>query len=197
MRVKKGAGKPKFSDVFCGPYHTFALTQKGDVYVWGLNNYGQLCTGDNINRYQPELLEEAWLSGRGQVAVAKDLCVASGSHHTVIYCDGDVLTCGRREYGRLGLGKDSEEPKLPTLVTSLKGVKVVAVEAGGACSFVITATGEVYSWGMGTNLQLGMSDEEDVWTPEKVVGKKIENRRTLSLSVGGQHTALLVAIEAD
>ena len=41
---------------------------------------------------------------------------------------------------------------------------------------------------MGTNLQLGMSDEEDVWTPEKM-----ENRRTLAVSVGGQHTALLVS----
>ena len=35
-----------------------------------------------------------------------------------------------------------------------------------------------------------MSDEEDVWTPERVTGKKMENRRTLSVSVCGQHTAL-------
>ena len=62
----------------------------------------------------------------------------------------------------------------------LKGVKVVTVAAGGACSFVVTATGELYGWGMGTNLQLGMSDEEDVWTPERVTGKKMENRRTLT-----------------
>ena len=75
----------------------------------------------------------------------------------------------------------------------LKGVKVVTVAAGGACSFVVTATGELYGWGMGTNLQLGMSDEEDVWTPERVTGKKMENRRTLAVSVGGQHTALLVS----
>ena len=95
-------------------------------------------------------------------------------------------------YGRLGLGKDTEEPNLPTQVEGLKGVKVVTVAAGGACSFVVTATGELYGWGMGTNLQLGMSDEEDVWTPERVTGK-MENRRTLAVSVGGQHTALLVS----
>ena len=75
----------------------------------------------------------------------------------------------------------------------LKGVKAVTVAAGGACSFVVTAMGELYGWGMGTNLQLGMSDEEDVWTPERVTGKKMENRRTLAVSVGGQHTALLVS----
>ena len=33
FRVKKGAGKPKFSDVFCGPYHTFAATQRGEVCI--------------------------------------------------------------------------------------------------------------------------------------------------------------------
>ena len=83
------------------------------------------------------------------------------------------------------------EPSAP--VEGLKGVKVVTVAAGGACSFVVTATGELYGWGMGTNLQLEMSDEEDVWTPERVTGKKMANRRTLAVSVGGQHTALLVS----
>ena len=39
--------------------------------------------------------------------------------------------------------------------------------------------GEVYSWGMGTNLQLRMSDEEDQWSPVRV-------------SAGGQHTAILM-----
>ena len=119
------------------------------MYVWGLNNYGQLCTGDSKNRYQPELLEGGLIVGRG-LGVAKDFCVASGGHHTVVCCDGEVFTCGRKEYGRLGLGKDTEEPNLPTQVEGLKGVKVVTVAAGGACSF---ATGGLYSWGMGTNLQ--------------------------------------------
>ena len=39
-------------------------TQRGEVYVWGLNNYRQLCTGDSKNRYQPELLEGGLIGGR-------------------------------------------------------------------------------------------------------------------------------------
>ena len=163
------------------------------MYVWGLNNYGQLCTGDQTTRYQPHRLDDSWVGGRGGVGGAEGFAIASGQHHMVVCCDGDVLTCGRREYGRLGLGEDSEEPSVPTHVESLKGVKAKSVEAAGSCSFVVTATGELYSWGMGTNLQLGMSDEEDVWTPAKVTGKKIENCRILSASAGGQHTALIVS----
>ena len=67
--------------------------------------------------------------------------------------------------------------------------------AGGSCSFLVTREGELYSCGMGTNLQLGMSDEEDVWTPVRVTGKKIEGLRTLSVSAGGQHTALLMTTD--
>ena len=46
--------------------------------------------------YQPELLEGGLIGGRG-LGVAKDFCVASGGHHTVVCCDGEVFTCGRKE----------------------------------------------------------------------------------------------------
>ena len=114
FKVKKGAEKLKFTDIFCGLYQTFAVTQKGAVYTWGLNNFGQLCTGDKENKFQPVLLKDGWIGGRGQGGVvggAKNFGVASGSHHTVVCCGGEVLTCGRKEYGRLGLGKDCEEPE--------------------------------------------------------------------------------------
>ena len=78
--------------------------------------------------------------------------MASGGHHTVVCCDGEVFTCGRKEYGRLGLGKDTEEPNLPTQVEGLKGVKAVTVVAGGGvfvCHGIVTAMGELYSWGWG------------------------------------------------
>ena len=171
------------------------MTQSGNVYVWGLNNYGQLCTGHKENRYQPEQLDDNWIGGRGQggVGVAKEFAIAGGSHHTVVCCRDDVLTCGRKEYGRLGLGEECNEPIVPTQIEEgVKRVKVVTVEAGGSCSFLITAGGEVYSWGMGTNLQLGMSDEEDRWSPVRVTGKKIEGLRALAVSAGGQHTAILM-----
>ena len=63
-----------------------------------------LCTGDSRNRYQPE---GGLIGGRG-LGVAKDF---SGGHHTVVCCDGEVFTCGRKEYGRLGLGKDTNHSK--------------------------------------------------------------------------------------
>ena len=53
------------------------------------------------------------------------------------------------------------------------------------------ASGEVLSWGMGTNGQLGHSDDEDAWTPTNMQGKQLETRGVQLVSGGGQHTLLL------
>jgi regulator of chromosome condensation len=57
---------------------------------------------------------------------------------------------------------------------------------------VILKTGIAYSWGMGTNGQLGLGHEDDVTVPATIKGKQLENRLVLAASAGGQHTVLLV-----
>ena len=36
--------------------------------------------------------------------------------------------------------------------------------------------GKVYSWGMGSNNQLGSGDEEDVFVPTPVGGKQLQSK---------------------
>ncbi len=182
--------KPKFVDIFCGSYHTFARTTGDWVYGWGLNNYGQLGTGDSNNRFQPQKLKKKWLEGSS--GEYTNLCIAGGLHHTVMCNDGDLFVMGRPEYGRLGLGADmTGEILIPRKVSDVSAIKQVA--AGSACSFAVNHSGGVYSWGMGTNLQLGTGEEEeDMWKPTKVGGKNLEGKKVLAASLGGQHTALLV-----
>ena len=184
---KRGKAAPKFTDVFCGSYHTFAYAKEDScLYVWGLNNYGQLGTGDTVSKYQPHVIDVHEWFGDG----VGDLQIAGGQHHSVFCHNGSVYVVGRKEYGRLGLGKEVEEPHLPLKVPALTNVSSVA--AGVACSFAVTSTGEAYSWGMGTNMQLGSGSDEDVWTPGRVKGKNLENCHVLAISAGGQHTAMLV-----
>lgn len=60
------------------------------------------------------------------------------------------------------------------------------------CFFFLS--GEVYSWGMGSNMQLGMGDDDsDLWTPTKIKGKALENKLVKSVSAGGQHTVILAS----
>lgn len=50
-----------------------------------------------------------------------------------------------------------------------------------------------FSWGMGTNGQLGLGHEDDVLEPTTIKGKQLENRLVFLASAGGQHTVLLAA----
>ena len=198
FRKLRGHPVPKFSDVFCGAYHTFAVTRDKAVYAWGLNNYGQLGTADVESRYQPERLPPDWLTGdvendQPDSSVPDQIEIAGGQHHSIACRNGKLYAMGRKEYGRLGLGEDCEEPAGPMQIAGVEGVKTVA--GGTACSFAVTDGGEGYAWGMGTSLQLGTGTEDDRWTPEKMTGKKMDGRKVLLSSAGGQHTALLVTAQ--
>ena len=194
FRKVKGVPKPKFVDVFCGPYHTFARAQNDRLYAWGLNNYGQLGVDDTDSRYNPELLPTDWIKDENSPEPTKceNLDISGGQHHTVVCQNGRVYTLGRKEYGRLGLGENSDEPRVPRNVPDVNDV--IRVAAGSACTFAVTKSGDVYSCGMGTNLQLGSGEEDDLWSFTKILGKKLENRDVIASSAGGQHTALLVSL---
>lgn len=47
--------------VAAGYMHTCAVVSPGDVCCWGYNEYGQLGTGDNLDRFFPIFLSGLWL----------------------------------------------------------------------------------------------------------------------------------------
>ncbi|XP_068425041.1 regulator of chromosome condensation [Clinocottus analis] len=178
-------GKVHFIDAFCGAYLTFAVSRAGPVYGFGLSNYHQLGTKTTQMFFVPVKL-----------ACFKNSTIhwvdfSGGQHHSLcLDAEGQVYSLGRAEYGRLGLGKGAEEKSEPTPVTGMEPVSWLS--CGASVSFAVTREGSVYSWGMGTNLQLGTGMEDDEWSPVKMTGKQLENRVVLKASSGGQHTVLLV-----
>jgi len=51
--------------------------------------------------------------------------------------------------------------------------------------------GDLYSWGTGTNGNLGTGDVKDVDEPVLVKGKQLEGKTVVRVSGGGQHTLAL------
>ncbi|KAM6910456.1 regulator of chromosome condensation [Xenentodon cancila] len=184
-QMVKLKGKVHFNDVFCGAYFTFAVSREGYVYGFGLSNYHQLGTKSTKMCFVPVKLTcfknstTTWVDFSG------------GQHHTLcLDAEGQVYSLGRAEYGRLGLGQGAEEKSEPVPVMGVEPAK--AVTCGASVSYAVTKEGSVYAWGMGTNLQLGTGEEDDEWSPVKMMGKQLENREVLMASSGGQHTVLLV-----
>jgi len=181
-----------FADVWAGSYDTLALSTDNEVLVCGLNNYNQLGVpkGKVIHTLtKSKALTEAAANcgGWAQIVV--------GQHHTLaLDAAGNVHALGRVEYGRLGLGEqrqvDATEPV--QVGGALEGKKCIDVSAGTTVSFAVTERGECYSWGMGSNGQLGQSsDEDDAWEPGTMLGKQLEQRKVMAVSGGGQHTVLI------
>lgn len=153
-----------------GSYHSFVITAVGNtVYSCGLNNYSQLGLGDLETRY---LLEEViQLDG-------KDIIIAKGGvHHSLVLSnDGKTYAFGRGDSGQLGV-KDMEgksagaystipyQVQFPSsassssnssLSSNINEIVVIGIACGGNHNLVLTSTNDVYSWGYGDMLALGM-----------------------------------------
>lgn len=185
VKVKKGLGGSGFSKIWAGSYNTVALTKSGEVVVMGLNNYNQMGKKDGLTFFMPVISRN--------LSSHKWDTLSMGQHHTLGLEEGDqgrVFGLGRSEYGRLGLGEDTEDAKTASLVSGMTE-PCCQVACGSAVSFAVTSSGEVWVWGMGTNGQLGLGGEDDVWKPVKMGGKQLENRSVIAVSSGGQHTVLI------
>jgi len=175
-----------FKDVWAGSYNTVALTQDGEVLVMGLNNYSQMGldhTKAGLTFFMPmlsnDLSKKEW----------KEMSI--GQHHTLgVDREGSVFCLGRSEYGRLGLGEGAGDAGVATLVEGV-GAGCRGVACGTAVSYVLGEDGSCFSWGMGTNGQLGTGEDEDVWSPNKMKSKQLEGREVLAVSSGGQHTVII------
>jgi len=181
----------KFSDLWAGSYNTVARTTTGQVYVCGLNNYSQLGLPSTaaLVYFMPVLSPS--------ITAAKMTGLGIGQHHAILLAgdSGAVSALGRAEYGRLGLGEDkTEDAAEPANISSLAECDLVA--CGSVVSYAVTKEGKCFSWGMGTNGQLGMGDDDsDLWEPTLMKSKQLEGRKVISVSSGGQHT-LMIAKDA-
>lgn len=54
---------------------------------------------------------------------------------------GSTYVLGRKEYGRLGLGKNCDDAKELTLIPTLQNKKVINISCGSCVSFAITDNG--------------------------------------------------------
>lgn len=172
-----------FDNIWAGTYSTFAKVHTQDqIMVFGLNNYNQIGMKSASMVFIP-VLSKDFSSKRW-----KQIC--GSIHHTILLDDaGKVYCIGRKDYGRLGLGKDCKDASEITEIPGLK--KCVYIGCGNSTSFAVTEKGDLYAWGMGTSGQLGTGEEEDCLEPTLIKGKQLQSHSVQKVSSGGQHTVIL------
>ncbi|XP_012265195.2 uncharacterized protein LOC105691366 isoform X1 [Athalia rosae] len=146
--------------VSCGQCHSLAVTNNG-IYAWGASQYGQLGLGQKLQCPTPELI----------ICLAQEIIVdaVAGQYHSVALTkDGRVFTWGWGVHGQLGHGNTNQR-SIPTLVTFLLGTIVRQISAGHAHTLVLTAEGDVYSFGSNVFGQLGNGTNIKSSLPVKVI----------------------------
>lgn len=209
-KISLGTRSRKAVDVGAGSYHSFAIDDKGDVWGWGLNTMGQTGTGWSSADDDIVLLPQKIESLSKEILKGDNVVqIAGGEHHTLfLTAAGKVYACGRMDGGQLGLEDDNpaiiewkqeyvetvrdETPQFlpaPTQVTFPDADDpVVQISCGLHNNAVVTRGGALYSWGQGTQGELGCGDEEEVRTPRVIVRKDGGSWFATAVSCGGQHT---------
>lgn len=157
----------------------------GAIFGFGLNNYNQL----GLAKKNSDTVFTPQLTTFENVKM-----LTGGQHHTLVLTANDkCYAIGRKDYGRLGLGDlDADVEKL-TPISALDGIHVRQLECGECCSFAITDDGKAYSWGMGSNQQLGCGSDEDQAEPILLTGVQVREKHVIRISSGGQHTLFIAA----
>jgi len=181
--------------IFAAQYSSWAVAATGEIYAWGLNNFGQCGFGVLHNEDTFRLPARApLLEALGPIAK-----ITGGIHHTMVLTQaGKVYTFGKGTYGRLGHG-DQSDKLLPTLVQDLvlADDPIVDIGAGTDHSLAVSSKGHLYGFGFNSLAQLGTGKSasgdipEEVSRPYKVTSKHL--RPALRVAGGAQHSLVLAA----
>ncbi|XP_044718982.1 regulator of chromosome condensation (RCC1) repeat domain-containing protein [Hirsutella rhossiliensis] len=205
--IPQGIGLPrgKIVKVACGSYHSFALDKDGNVWGWGLNNFGEIGAEGNAGEDDAVILKPAKVEFLDKYEVTG---IDGGVHHSVACTDkGELLTWGRVDGFQIGFEPDQlkkddvlfderGDPRILIRPTPHAGVsKVASVSAGTDNSFAVTDDGKVYSWGFSANYQTGQGTIEDIHTPTLVDNSAIRDKKILAAYAGGQFSILIAAAE--
>ena len=149
-----------------GSQHTLCISQKGKIYSFGWNNYGQcgvpinstiihkneiennlLLTVNKYNELKLKVLNKVdgiKIPEIEQIILSKG--VTCGEDHSLILDqNGNVWSFGLNLNGQLGLGHNNIVEK-PCLISKLKNNKIVNVKSSGYINFAISDKGNIYMW---------------------------------------------------
>ncbi|XP_053161282.1 X-linked retinitis pigmentosa GTPase regulator isoform X2 [Hemicordylus capensis] len=170
----------KIKQLAAGSYTSAALTENGQLFMWGDNSEGQIGLADETNVCIPH-----------QVDIGKPVSwISCGYYHSALITrDGELYTFGEPENGKLGLLPEQlQNNKVPQLVSGISG-RVNKVTCGGGHT-VALAEGDVYTFGLGQYGQLGHGTFIFETLEPKIVDY-LGRHKICNIASGENHTALI------
>ena len=187
INVSKNNGNIKAISASCGNDHSLILSNEHIVYSFGSNEDGilginlncDLTNQTNNNNSDKKKLKSYKLNKIyfGEYT-NKIIEISSGTvHNLALTYDGKIFSWGSSQGGQLGLSLQELESypgfknnffiqsPIPIQISKDSDVNIIKISCGEAHSLALSNDGKVYSWGFGSNGQLGLGFCEDSFEP--------------------------------
>lgn len=175
------------------------IAENGDLYTFGfggsaLQGIGFLGHGDGESYLTPKLVESLVEDG----CQIEDVALGD-SHTTVLTTDGEVLTTGAANYGRLGNGETSDDTLYFDAVEILPSETITQIAGGESFTLALTNEGVIYGWGknakgqIGTGYGLGVDMYASEQIPTPMEGDELANRKVTKIAAGTHHSACVTS----
>mgnify|MGYP000427526272 CR=1 FL=1 len=146
--------------------NAYAITSEGRLFVWGSNAFGQLGDGTSNDHHLPYDLTP-------RLSLLEDEMVIDvnyGLTHAIVLTNFNrIFTFGGNMQGQLGTGSTSANILTPTQIHQnipLQADDVfIEVETYGYANFVLTASGDLFAFGLDSVGQFGIEQTMPVLTP--------------------------------
>lgn len=188
----------QFADAACGGYQTVALDTLGNVWVWGINSFGEQGMGTTDTTYY---LPQQILTDINGNPFNNVKAIESGFHFEVaLKYDGTVWVWGLS--GNDGAGLDSggivgngdptgQNVLRPSKVIFPNGVSIAKISASNSLILALDTTGMVWSWGAGSGGGINRgTNNTDPSTPAKLVFPR--GTGTITTLVAGDGTCYVI-----
>lgn len=189
--------------VRAGYAYATAMTTRGDLFLWGNNNHGQCSVGAAVTQQNARVLVPLKVALKGFPVVD----IATGSFFVLaLTAQGSVLAWGL--VTMLGIGDEEQATKVvpadrcgtaiaksektittvPCRIPSLDRKKIASIAAGQWHAVAVSASGNVYTWGVGHQGRLGHGSTTQEYVPKHVRGLR---EKVVAAACGSFHTAVL------
>ncbi|KAJ4830834.1 hypothetical protein Tsubulata_047256 [Turnera subulata] len=178
--------------ISAGYHHSCAVSVDGELYMWGRNSSGQLGLGKKAENVVHIPTKVQCLGG-----ISIKMVALASEHSIAVTDEGQVLSWGGGESGRLGHGHQSSilgflkssSEFTPRNIKILEGVKVKKVAAGLLHSACIDENGFAYVFGERAVDKLGFGEVNTATTPSMISRLPCSEE----VACGGYHTCIVTS----
>ena len=184
-----------------GASHNGFVDINKNVYMWGLNNSGQLGLNNTINVNKPTLLSRENFEPElyNEEYIVKIEC---GNNTTGFLSNlGRVFICGNNTDGRTGLNITSKNTLKPTLIKEFNPeinneIYVKDIVLGSSSGLLLLSNNDLYSFGRNSNGQTGLnSSNGNTLIPTKITlfEPELQNIYPLEIYCGASHSGIIMS----